>query len=173
MRFLRRELGASSALQNRGADEIAIDGTTLWCDAAAFLDDMEAERYGEALELYRGDFLSGFFAGSGPACDHWLDDTRAAFRARAATAARRFADARERDESYTTAVASARRAVDLSGADERVFCELLRLLDRVPLRKEEMLAEHDVIERSDRRQLAAGRFAFRKERHVEAWLHRI
>jgi DNA-binding SARP family transcriptional activator len=131
IRFLRRELGSTAALENRGAEEVGVNRSLLWCDAATFLDDVEAARYGEALERYRGDFLLGFFIDCGPDFDHWIETTRAQFRSGAATAARRFAEAREQDEHYTTAVASARRAVDLSGADERVVCELLDLLDRL------------------------------------------
>jgi DNA-binding SARP family transcriptional activator/tRNA A-37 threonylcarbamoyl transferase component Bud32 len=133
VRFLRRELGPSSraVVVSRGAEELGIDTTAFWCDAAAFRDEMEAGRYGEALELFRGDFLQGFFADCGEAFDEWLERERARLRAVAAKAARSLAEAREGEQNFTTAVASARRAVELSDADERVVRELLQLLDRL------------------------------------------
>jgi DNA-binding SARP family transcriptional activator/tRNA A-37 threonylcarbamoyl transferase component Bud32 len=133
IRFLRRELGGSSTavVVSRGAEELGIDTTAFWCDAAAFRDEMEAGSYGEALELFRGDFLQGFFADCGEAFDEWLERERARLRAVAAKAARSLAEAREGEQNFTTAVASARRAVELSDADERVVRELLQLLDRL------------------------------------------
>jgi Tol biopolymer transport system component/DNA-binding SARP family transcriptional activator len=133
IRFLRKELGGSSrsAVTSRGTEELGIDTASLWCDAAALRDEIVATRYREALELYRGDFLQGFFADSGAEFEQWLDAERARLRAAAAKAARAVAEARETDQDFTTAVAAARRAVELSDADERVVRELLLLLDRL------------------------------------------
>ena len=133
IRFLRRELGGSSSsvIVSRGADELGIDSTQLWCDAVAFCDEIDAGRNGDALALYRGDFLAGFFPDGAPGFEEWAERERASLRSLAARAARALADAREHDEHYTTAVASARRAVELSDGDERVVRELLELLDRL------------------------------------------
>jgi eukaryotic-like serine/threonine-protein kinase len=133
IRFLRRQLGGSSTsiVVSRGGEELGVDASALWCDAAAFRDEIEAGRYGEALELYRGDLLQGFFAEGGAGLEEWLERERARLRAVAAKAARALAEAREREQNFTTAVASARRAVELSDLDERVVRELLQLLDRL------------------------------------------
>jgi DNA-binding SARP family transcriptional activator/tRNA A-37 threonylcarbamoyl transferase component Bud32 len=133
VRFLRSELGGSSSstIVSRGADELGIDSTQLWCDAVAFRDAIDAGRNGDALALYRGDFLAGFFSDRAPGFEEWAERERASLRNLAARAARALADAREHDEHYTTAVASARRAVELSDGDERVVRELLELLDRL------------------------------------------
>src|ERR671914_2003680 len=120
IRFLRRELGAS-VVASRGAEEIGADTTTLWCDAAAFREEIEAGRFGEGFELYRGEFLEGFFAGGAAELDEWVGRERARLRSLAAKAARELAEAREREENFTTAVSCARRAVELSDLDERVF----------------------------------------------------
>ena len=134
IRFLRKELGAASATEvviSRGADELGINPASLWCDACAFGDELRAGRHADALALYRGDFLKGFFAGGSAELDEWLDRERAEFRANAARAARTLAEERETEEHFSTAVSSARRAVELSDGDERVVRELLELLDRL------------------------------------------
>ena len=131
--FLRKELeGASgTVILNRGVEEIGINPEELWCDAATFRDHIDSERHSEALELYRGDLLEGFFADAGAEFDEWLSRERAGLRASAAQAARRLAELHEREQNFTIAVAAARRAVDLSSIDERVVRELLGLLDRL------------------------------------------
>ena len=133
LRFLRKELGASSrsVIINRGTDEIGIDPGELWCDVAVFREHVDSGRYGEALELYQGDLLEGFFADAGTSFEEWLARERNLLRASAAHAARRLAELREREQNFTLAVATARRAVDLSSVDERVLRELLGLLDRL------------------------------------------
>lgn len=133
LRFLRKELAgpSSEVLVSRGAEEIAVNTSALWCDAAAFREHVDAGQYGEALDLYRDDLLNGFFAEAGADFDEWLARERNQLRASAAKAARAFAELREQQQDFTTAVAAARRAVDLSEVDERVLRELLELLDRL------------------------------------------
>ena len=130
VRFLRRSIGAP-AIVSRGPDEIGVDPAQCWCDAAAFREHADAGRAGEALELYEGDLVVNAFASESRELEEWLDRERAALRARAARAARSLAELRERQENFTTAVSVARRAVELSDADERVVRELLELLDRL------------------------------------------
>src|SRR5438067_3869452 len=111
--FLRRTLG-SGVVVTRGAEEVGLDPARLWCDAAAFRAHVAAERYGEALELYRGDLLGGFHAGDAGGFERWVEDERATLRAQAARAAHAVAEAQEHAAHFTTAVACARRAVELS-----------------------------------------------------------
>ena len=64
VRFLRKELGGSpgSVTLSRGTGELGIESGALRYDAATFRYHFESKRYGEALDLYRGDLLPGFFA---------------------------------------------------------------------------------------------------------------
>src|SRR5262249_8833143 len=105
-RFLRRELGgpASSVIANRG-DEIGVLESALWCDVAAFRNARAAVRHNEALDLYQGDLLEGFFCGRDAGFDDWAESERANLRAQAAQSARALADASERGQRFTTAVA--------------------------------------------------------------------
>lgn len=131
--FLRRELGGSvgAGIMSRGADEIGIDTSSVWCDAMEFGDHIEAGRFQEALNLYRGNLLEGFFVEQGGTFEQWLERERDLLRAAAAKAARAAVGRHEVGGDLTPAVAAARRAVDLADGDERALRELLQLLDRV------------------------------------------
>lgn len=133
VRFLRRELGESSGtvIISRGDEELGVDPSALWCDAIELLDHMEAGRSSEVIELYRGDLLESFHGETGVGFQDWLSRERELLRATAARAARDLAATHERDEHFTPAVASARRAVELADADERTVRQLLQLLDRI------------------------------------------
>jgi serine/threonine-protein kinase len=133
VRFLRKELGESAGpvIISRGDEELGVDPATLWCDAIELRDHMEAGRCSEVLELYRGDLLEGFHGEPSASFEEWLMRERELLRATAARAARELAATHERDENFTPAVESARRAVDLAAADERMVRQLLQLLDRI------------------------------------------
>jgi len=133
VRFLRQALGrtGSRALVSRSAEDLGIDPEALWCDAAAFGKALDTGLWQEALELYRGDLLEGFFSNTSAAHEEWLEQERARLRAGAVHAARAIAEQREREHDYTMAVSHARRAVELSDSDERMLRQLLYLLDRL------------------------------------------
>lgn len=133
VRFLRKELGdeGGSIIVSRGDEELGINGDAFWCDAVELRGHIEAGRYSDAIELYRGNLLEGFFGEPGAGFQDWLARERDLLKVTASRAARELAAAHERDEHFTPAVASARRAVELAEADERVVRELLLLLDRI------------------------------------------
>ena len=133
LRFLRKELDGpgGAGILSRGTEEIGIDGAVIWCDAMAFREHVESGRHQEALDLYRGNLLEGFFVEEGDGFQEWLERERDLLRLTAAKSARVSAGLHERDGNLTPAVAAARRAVDLSQVDERAFRELLLLLDRL------------------------------------------
>jgi serine/threonine-protein kinase len=133
VRFLRRELGGSadSVILSRGVEEVGVDPSAIWCDATVFRDLMDRDEFSDALRLYRGDLLEGFFAEQGAGFVEWLDRERDLLRSSASRAARAVAGSLERERNFTPAVAAARRAVKLADADERVMRELLQLLDRL------------------------------------------
>ena len=127
---LRRALGAEAVL-SRGDEELAIDFQRVWCDAVA-LDQAAADgRAEEVVSLYRGDFLAGFFIRDAPEWERWLDGERARLRTHAARMARVMAERSETERNIAEAVRWARRAVELTADDERVFRSLMELFDRV------------------------------------------
>lgn len=133
VRFLRQALGGreTGVLVSRGAHDIGIAPQALWCDAVAFGQALDIGRYQEALELYRGDLLEGFFSDTSAAHEEWLERERTHLRAGAARAARLIAEQHEREHNYSMAVTCAGRALELAGSDERMLRELLDLLDRL------------------------------------------
>jgi serine/threonine-protein kinase len=133
VRFLRKEVGdlSGTVIISRGTEELGVATSSFWCDAMALREHVEAGRHREALELYRGDLLEGFFADHGDGFQEWLERERNLLRLTAARAARTVAGIHEQAGDLTPAVAAARRSVALAEADERVVRELMQLLDRL------------------------------------------
>ena len=128
--LLRQSLGAE-ALLRRGDDEIAVNPDLLWCDAAALDVALANAAFDEALELYRGDFLPGFFVSDAPEFEAWVDARRNAWRNQVARGALRLAEGSEAEGSGFAAAMWARRGFALLPQDEQVLRFLLTILDRV------------------------------------------
>jgi serine/threonine-protein kinase len=80
MYVLRRHLG-DGVIRARGEDELGVDGTVLWVDSVAFERALASGDHREAAELYRGDFLDGFFvSGAGAEFDEWVAGERRRLR---------------------------------------------------------------------------------------------
>jgi TolB-like protein/DNA-binding SARP family transcriptional activator len=129
LHYLRRSLGEDS-LTSRSDRDVGVDPNLLWCDAAAFDQAFEQKRYGDALELYKGDFLPGFFVEDAPEIERWLDEERTRRRAHAVDAAWVLAQQDERAGHMRAAVVWARKAVGLTPYDEAAVRRLISLLDR-------------------------------------------
>jgi DNA-binding SARP family transcriptional activator/Tol biopolymer transport system component len=129
LHVLRLSLG-EDALPSRGDEEIAANSNLIWCDAGAFEERLAANKVVEALELYRGDLLPGFFLDELPSFERWLDETRTYLRSLASSAARLAAEASESERNFTDAVHWARRAVELAENDERAVRGLVEVLER-------------------------------------------
>ncbi|MGH7612574.1 MAG: BTAD domain-containing putative transcriptional regulator [Gemmatimonadales bacterium] len=127
--FLRRELGDDIVL-SRGAEEVGLDSARFWCDAAAFAEALDHRRYRDALELYRGDILPGFFASDAPGFEEWIESERARLKERASVAAWALADEEETAGDLASAAQWARRGLELSPFREVGLRRLLALLDR-------------------------------------------
>lgn len=126
LHILRRALG-DDAILSRGDEEVAVDFQLVSCDAAAFEASVKANRLEEALELYRGDLLAGFFIDEAPEFDRWLHSERTRLRACAARAALTLSIQLEAKGEIATAVTWARRALELADTDERALHKLIDL----------------------------------------------
>jgi TolB-like protein/Flp pilus assembly protein TadD len=114
-----------------GDDEIGLAEGVLWCDAVAFEEALDDGREEEALDLYRGDLLAGFFvSGASAEFDHWLDARRERLRGRAADAARVLTDRAEQAGSLREAIGWTRRTFALDPYGEPNARRLIALLDR-------------------------------------------
>ncbi|MCI0436097.1 MAG: hypothetical protein L0271_21015 [Gemmatimonadetes bacterium] len=130
LHFLRKALG-EGVIVSRGDEEVGIAPGAIWSDVIAFENAVDAGRYAEALDLYRGDLLSGFFVPDvSPDVEQWLDAERARLRARAAAAAWDLVDAAEGERNGLESSHWARKAVGCAPDDEAGVRRLIALLDR-------------------------------------------
>jgi DNA-binding SARP family transcriptional activator/tetratricopeptide (TPR) repeat protein/TolB-like protein len=122
---LRQSLGSEVVL-NRGDDEIGA-GPIVWCDAKAFQEAIADGRARDALALYRGDLLEGFFLSDVPEFERWLEAERDQLRRQAAKAAWGLVEELEAP-APTEAVEWARRGMELAPQNEAGLRRLLVLL---------------------------------------------
>ncbi len=127
---LRRSLGPH-AIQSRGDEELYAEPGHLWCDAVAFEEAVAGGQPGNALDLYGGELLEGFFLSDAPAFEKWLDGRRATLRGRAAEAAWALAEQAEEEGSAADAAIWARKAAEYATDDESSLQRLVALLDRI------------------------------------------
>ena len=148
LHFLRRSLGPGVIVKRGGG--VGTASGALWCDAVAFEQALQSGDAMEALRLYRGDILPGFFIDAAPDFEPWLEEQRVHFRRQARDAARRLAEAAERSGDLAAAVGWARRSSEVSRDDETSLQELLRLLHRVGDRAGALHAYQDFATRLSR-----------------------
>lgn len=124
---LRSSLGEDS-IQSRGDDAVVLNLEAIWCDAVAFEVALDASRQAEALALYQGDLLDGFFVSNAPEFEHWLDQERDRLRYRASEGAWALAEVKAGEGEAVEAERWARRAAELLPADEAVVRRLMTFL---------------------------------------------
>jgi serine/threonine-protein kinase len=126
LHVLRHSL-AEGAIISRGDEEIAIDFQRVRCDAVSFEELVESESVEEALTLYRGDLLPGFFVDGTPEFEHWLHAERGRLKTNAARAAYAAAEGLEKTGDYLAALPFARRSLELAETDERTLRKVIAL----------------------------------------------
>jgi serine/threonine-protein kinase len=131
LHVLREALGAD-AIASRGDEEIGVRAEGLWCDVTAFEEALDEGRPRDALELYRGHLLEGFFVpGVSAELEQWLDGLRTRLRGRAVEAAWALSAQDEGEGSWADAVRWGRRGAELAPDDESQVRRLMALLDRM------------------------------------------
>jgi DNA-binding SARP family transcriptional activator len=130
LHFLRTHLG-DGVIVTRAEEEVAVAGERLACDALAFQEHLAARRDAEALALYHGDLLAGFFVSeAAPDLDEWLEGMRRRYREAAFAAAERLSDREEAAGRLSTARFWSQRALDLEPLSEPALLRALRVLER-------------------------------------------
>jgi len=127
---LRSALG-EEAIATRGDGEVGLSGDVVWCDATAFEAALDAGRRGDALALYRGNLLEGFFVTGAPEFERWLERERARLRERASQGAWALAEERAAAGDPVEAGRLAQRAADLLPADETMARLLMTFLNKL------------------------------------------
>src|SRR5690242_11570734 len=128
LRVLRAALG-SGVVVGRGDEDLGLDVGQVWSDVAAFDRALAAGERLEAMDLYRGPLLEGFFIADAPDFERWLEGARARLQDAAARAALALVEQCESRGNLTTAARWARRAVALTPHDETLLRRLIALLD--------------------------------------------
>src|SRR5213596_2343648 len=123
---LRHALG-DGVLVSRGDEDIGLDDAQIRCDVVEFERAAEAGRLADALDLYRGDLLEGFFIRGAPAFEQWLEDERVRLKVVALRSATVLAERGGCAES----VQWGRRALRISPLDEPTLRRLMQTLDRL------------------------------------------
>lgn len=126
LHVLRHALG-EQAIVSRGDEEIAVDFGRLSCDAVAFAELIRNKQHTEAVALYGGDLLAGFFVDEAAEFDQWLQAERNRLRASAALAAYEAAEELEKKGEIAAAATYARRSLDLASTDQRTLRKLMAL----------------------------------------------
>ena len=129
--FVARGSLGPDVIVSRGDDELAIASGKLRCDAVEFESACDRGRLARALEIYRGEFMPGFFL---PGCldfERWVEDQRTSARERAATASWALAQTFEAEHQLSNAGSWARRTVRHAWDDERVLRRAVTMLDRL------------------------------------------
>ncbi len=129
LHFLRRSLGPD-AIPSEGDEEVRLSPERVWCDAVAYERLLADGRSAEALELYRGDLLEGFFISDAPEFERWLEVERRRLRRKAVAVSAELARVAESEGRLELAVHHARRAHTLSEDDEAAAGRLVTLLWR-------------------------------------------
>lgn len=111
-------------------DAVGICPEALWSDTAAFREALEADRLGEALRLYEGEFLPGFYLSGAPAFERWVDGERARLTEAAREAARALSQQAEGGADLGEAVRWARRETEVAPWREDAWRRLVGLLYR-------------------------------------------
>lgn len=129
LHFLRRSLG-DGVVVGRGDHEIGINPDAVACDAVAFREALHAGRLADAVESYRGEFLSGLFLDDAPELERWIENQRAELARQATEAAWSLGKHAEASGELAAAVLWARRAVALDPLGEPGTRRLMELLVR-------------------------------------------
>ena len=130
LHVLRRSLGPNAIL-SRGDEDVCADPAVVTCDALQFGDALQHGAADEAVRLYRGDLMPGFFIGGAPEFERWVETERDRFREMAGRAARLSAERLAAGGNWSGAVRAARHAAELTDSDERVIRRLIELLDSI------------------------------------------
>ena len=128
--ILRNALG-EQAIVTHGDDEVGVSRDVVWCDVKAFEAALDGGRLEDALTLYRGELLNGFFLSDAPEFERWVERERERLRERAAEGVWAWAETRAAAGDTVQAARWGRWAAALASADEAVIRRLMTFLRRI------------------------------------------
>ena len=124
-----------------GRHSVALKGTGIWIDVAEFEaivsnsslrveSSADARRWQDAVDLYRGDFLTGFYALHAPDFETWLLSEQARLRESVVQVLHLLANFYSTEEEPAQAIACIRRLLKLEPWREEGHRQLMLLLAR-------------------------------------------
>jgi adenylate cyclase len=129
LHFLRTSLG-DDVVVSRSDWEVGVEPSNMACDAVRFREALESGRPEEAVELYRGEFLPGFFVEEAPELERWIEDQRAEFARSAVRAAWTLSERDAARGELGAAILWARRAQAIDPLAEAGARQVMTLLAR-------------------------------------------
>lgn len=123
---LRQALG-EEAVAGAGAN-LRLNADRVSCDAAIFRRALDEDRPDDAVELYEGPFLDGFYVSGAPAFEKWTDTRRRTFAEEYARALRFLAESAERSGDPVAAARCWRRLASHDPLNSRVALACVRAL---------------------------------------------
>lgn len=123
---LRQSLGEDVLLA--GVDQLRLNWSSISSDVRDFADALTAGRCEDAVALYHGPFLDGFFLSDAPEFDRWVEEERARLTDAAGAALERLADDASRRGAPEEAVRWWSRRSALDPTDSRIALGLMRAL---------------------------------------------
>ncbi len=142
---LRGSLGRE-VIPGRGKEELGVDERLVWSDVWAFERAVAEGSRREAMELYRGDLLAGYYLSRAPSWERWLDGERDRLQRMAGESAWRLADEAAEDDRQADAAYWGRRAFALTPGDEATLRRLISLLDGIGDRASAVRAYEETVE---------------------------
>lgn len=139
---LRRVLG-DDVLVSRGQEEIGVSEELFWCDVVEFRSALEEARWDDAVALYLGPFLPGFFVSGAVGLERWMEEERQDHRRAARDAAVALSERLEQEGDLRGAVNWAKRAWEIEPASDNLLRRPLRLLQLLGERSEAVVLFED------------------------------
>ena len=123
---LRRTLGEGAIVAT--GEVLRLLPELVWTDIVELRTALAEERWADALQLYRGEFLDGFFVRNAAEFDQWAMVEREGLRTMATRAASTLANELQQQGRLREAATAAERALELAPCDEATFRDLLKIL---------------------------------------------
>jgi DNA-binding SARP family transcriptional activator/TolB-like protein len=124
---LRSTLGAD-LFSSAGAEAVGIPDGMLTCDAAEFERALAEDRLEDAVALYEGDFLAGFFVPDSHEFEEWMEGERQRLRRAHHQALERLAEAAGERQDWTQAVEWWRQVAEVQPQNGRLTRRLMEAM---------------------------------------------
>lgn len=125
-----RQVVGDHVLINQGDDAILVDRTGIRCDSTALHIAAANGEDDTVLNLYRGEFLSGFYVDGAPDFNTWIEEERQRLRGESIRSALRLAEALQQSGRDDDACRGLETALALAPFDRKIVTRVVEMLHR-------------------------------------------